>query len=98
RARVTDRTVAAPLEGEQPSKGGLCGLQNSFQRRREEVVLLARPDGDANGAGSSERSKRADDDAFAKQSFEDRPRVLAHLDVDEVRHRRSGDRQSQALT
>src|SRR5512132_3202223 len=95
RALVTDRTVAATLEGNEPSKGGLCGLEHALERRSEERVLLLGPDGDADRAGSTEGAERTDDHALSQQGLEHRARVLAHLDEDEVGHRRSCDLETE---
>src|SRR3954470_12236575 len=95
RALVTDRTVAATLEGDEPSKGGLCSLEHALECRTEQRVLLLGPNGDADRAGSSEGAERADDHALPQESFEHGTTVLAHLDEDKVGHRRPRHRETE---
>src|SRR5919198_1524355 len=96
RPHVTVGTVApAPYRAE-PSKGGLCAFEHPPERSGEQVVLLPRPDGDANRPGRSEGGERADDDAFPEKRLEDGLRVVAHLGEDEVRDRGCRDREADA--
>src|SRR4029077_12187965 len=65
-----------------------CGAENAAESVAEELVLLGRANGDADGPRGAEASRRADDHTFAEELLEERARVLADFGEEEVRDRR----------
>src|SRR4051794_20856478 len=89
RPPVTVRTVTAAPAAVESSNRGMRALQDALEGGREKGVLLLRADRHPDRLRRAERRQRANDHPFMKQAVEERVRVLAGLDVDEVRHRRS---------
>ena len=67
------------------------------ERRVEELVLVGRADRDADRVRRAEPGQRPDDHALEEQALEQRGRVLAEIDVEEVADGAGGGLEAVAL-
>ena len=86
--RTSPSSSRRPAETHRPgSVGGSARQRDAGERRVEDGELLRRADGDADRRRRAEAGERPDDHALLEQPLEERRRVVAELDVDEVADR-----------